>query len=152
MGEFRKSKGWLISALAVFVVTMGYDYYIHHVCMKDIYAATAKLWRNPAEMAAMFPWVIAYHAILAVLVAMFYHAWRENQTMGKITTASCPYRKSMLGFGVWIGLFTGVIAAASYIWIPIPAELAKYWFAAELLKGILVSIALTFVYNRYEAK
>ena len=152
MGEYRKSKGWLISALAAFVVCMGYDMYIHGTCLKEIYEQTPKLWRSEAEMQALAPWCFAYHAVIAVLIAMFYHAWRENQTMGKAGSANCSYKKSVLGFGLWIGLFTGTIAAAAYIWMPISAKLAQMWFLAELGKGVLVSIALTFVYNRYEAK
>ena len=151
MGDCKNKKTWFVSAAALFVATMAYDWYIHGTCLKELYEQTKRLWRPEAEMQAIATmWCPIYHGILAILIAMFYGAWRNNQKMGAVGSANCPYKKSILGFGLWIGLFTGTIAAAGYIWMPIPAELAQAWFVAEVAKGVLIGIILNFVHSRYE--
>ena len=151
MGQFKNKKTWFVSAAAVFVTVMLYDWYIHGTCLKDLYAQTKNLWRSDEEMKALAMWCPIYHGIISILIAMFYASWRSNQKMGAVRSANCPYKKSILGFGLWIGLFTGTIAAAGYIWMPIPAELAQAWFIAEVAKGLILGAVLSFVHNRYEA-
>jgi hypothetical protein len=151
MGVIKSKKTWVVSAAALFVFTMAFDFYVHGRLLTDLYAQTSKLWRSDAEMKSMSMYCVLFHASIAVLIAMFYACWRENQTFGKVGSAKCPYRKSIMGFGLWIGLFMGALAAAAYIWMPISAELARMWFLAALVKGLLMGIVLNFVHTRYEA-
>lgn len=151
MGAIRSKKTWVVSALGVFIVTMAYDYYVHGQLLADLYKEFARVWRPEAEMEKMQMWCVLYHTVLAVLISMFYACWRENQSFGKVGSDRCPYKKSVFGFGLWLGLFTGTIAAAGYIWLPISAKLAQMWFLADLIKGLILGAVLNFVHTRYEA-
>lgn len=151
MGACKSSRTWVVSALGVFVVSMAFDWYVHGHMLADLYNEFARVWRPKAQMEAMSMYCVLSHVVLSVLIAMFYACWRENQSMGKVGSDRCPYRKSVLGFGLWIGLFTGVIAASGYIYLPISAELAQMWFLAAVVKGLLLGIVLNFVHTRYEA-
>ncbi len=149
MSECNFSKGWLISAIAVFLFTMGFDWYVHGHMLMDMYKQTASVWRPEGEMQALSHWCFIRHAIVAALLAGAYGCWRDNQSMGKVGSEKCPYKKSMLGFGLWVGLLLGVTEAGSYVYLPIPAKLAQMWFAAELIKGLGIGIVLNFVHIKF---
>jgi hypothetical protein len=136
------TKKWLIGALVVFVVTMAYDWLVHGNLLMGLYRSIENLSRPYEEMKAMYGYCIAKHALQALLFAGAYGCWRSKVTMGAVGSKDCPYKKSM-GFGLWIGLMLGINEASTYIYVPIPANLALAWLATETVKWILAAVALS---------
>lgn len=137
-----------ISALAVFVVTMGINYIAHANLMVGLYAETVQLWRTPADMQSLFPACLLPQLIVSLLVASAYSYYRALPACSGTTT--CRHRSS-LRFGLWLGALTGVLAASAYFYIPITATLALGWLVTEFVKGIAVGFALSFTYCQKDA-
>lgn len=129
----------LINTIVAFVVTMGFDMFFHGTYLKDAYEATASMWRSDEEMKQFFDLCILYHAVLAFGIGGLY-AWISKN-------ASCGGKchKTGLKFGFFIGLILGVSHAASYIWMPIPQELALNWLGGTIVWGLLLGLALSLV-------
>lgn len=144
-------KKFVITAVAAFALTMGFDWYVHGVLLMDQYTATASLWRPQAEMEAMSGLCIAKHAIQALVFTVLFMCWKKYQTFGACFTSLCPVRKGFY-FGGLIGLMLGLNAAASYIWMPIPQSLAIAWGVAEVVKWGLVAGVLAFLCHRCSNK
>ncbi len=141
---------WLMNAAIVFVFTMGFDWFVHGKLLMDVYEETANLWRTPEAMQALSMYCFAKHAVLALVFSALYACWRAKTTCGKAFSSECHYKKSA-GFGLWIGLMLGVNAAASYIYMPIPAPLAVAWLDSEALKWSLAGVILSFFASRCNA-
>ena len=136
-------KPWLISAFIAFLVTLGYDWYVHSKLLMDMYTATAAMWRKPEEMQALQNLCLAKHALMALIFSGAYLCWRSKTVMGAVGSPDCPYKKSM-GFGLWVGLLLGINMASAYIYMPIPQNLAWAWLIAETAKWTLTGAVLSY--------
>lgn len=141
------TKKWLKTALITFVITFGFDWLVHGKLLMDQYEATASLWRPKEEMEGMMNLCIARHALMALVFSCLYMCWKSKCTMGAVGSPDCPYKKSV-GFGLKIGLLLGINAAAAYIYMPIPQELAISWLVAETVKWSIAAVALTAICGR----
>lgn len=134
-------KTCLISFVGVFAFLFGYDWLVHgHLLMAD-YEATASMWRPKEEMQQFFAYCIAYHVILAAVITCWFkkvracHAACATQCSTEGATTCCPIKSGGLCFGIKVGLLLGLAHASSYIWMPIPGDLAVKWFIAYLVQG-----------------
>ncbi|MFO0108971.1 MAG: hypothetical protein ACK52W_00320 [Alphaproteobacteria bacterium] len=137
---------WLLGAVVLFFYLSGYDFLVHGNLLLQQYMDTASLWRPMEEVQELMQWDLIGTAALGLLVACAYKCWRCKITCGKIGSAQCPFLKSAKA-GFWFGLIIGIISAKSYVWLPIPAELALSWLAAEIVKWTLAGIVLAAVYQ-----
>ncbi len=137
-------KTCLISVVAVFAFMMGYDWFVHGHLLKADYEATANLWRTPEEMQQFFPYCLAYHAILAMVLTCLFKKFRAGVSAccPEAATACCPIKSGGICFGIKIGLLLGVVGASPYIWLPIPGALALKWFVASCVQGLGVGAIL----------
>ncbi len=67
-----------------------------------------------------------------------------EQSECKIGGKHCPIKFGVC-FGALIGLLMGVQCAGSYIWMPIPGELAVKWFIGDLVQGIVIGVVLALI-------
>lgn len=142
----KKSK-WLMASVIAFVTTFLFDWLVHGVFLMDTYKATASLWRPEAEMQAMMPLCMAKHALLAMIFSALFLRWKCTQTFGALFTSLCPVRKGFC-FGSGIGLLVGINAAAAYLWMPIPENLAIAWLVSEIVKWGLTGAILALLCSR----
>lgn len=150
--ELFTNKRVLGAGLATAVTTWLYDFAVHGHLLKDLYEANKRLFRPEAQMMELGHWCIAYHLVIAVLVAGAYSFWRSKTKTGKVGSATCPYRCS-IGFGVWVGLLFAVPQLMTYVWLPLPNfDLPQAWAIAELVKWVVASAVLTKVYDWQNSK
>ena len=135
-------KPMIISTIAVAISLFLTEWLIHGVWLKPLYEQTASLWRPMNEM-GMFPWCIIRLLALGFLFSALYCKCKKSggecATDGK---KECP-KKAAMCFGVMLGLLIGTMMASSYLWMPIPGELAIKWFIGGLAQGIVVSLVLS---------
>ena len=137
------TKQWITTTLGAFVIASAYDWLVHGNILMGMYEATASLWRDPKEMQTLFPYMIAKHALEALVFTTLYFTWKCSQSFGELFSEDCPVRKGFL-FGATVGLLLGINTAASYIWTPIPQNLALSWLVAETVKWGLVGGILSY--------
>ncbi len=144
-------KKFLFTAIAIFAINFVFDWLVHGILLMDQYTATASLWRPEAEMAAMMPLCIAKHALMALVFATLFMAWKKQQSFGALGSCSCPLRKGFC-FGATIGLLLGINAASAYLWQPIPQSLAIAWGVAETVKWGLAAGIVSLLCHRCSKK
>ena len=141
-----------LSSIAAFAFLFLYDWLVHGVLLKDMYEATAALWRPMEDMQRMMPICIGYHMFLGIILASMFAKYRnyENASYEVATDGEnkkCQISRGMC-FGIHIGLVLGLVQAMLYVSVPVPAIMAAAWFAAGLLQGIGVGLVLSMFYRR----
>lgn len=132
----------LIATVVAMAVTYGFDFVYHGMVLKPDYEATKALWRPEAEMMSMMNICIVYHLVLAFGVSALYCLFSKNSACG----GACS--KTGIKFGLLLGLIVGIIHFSSYIWLPMPMDLAIKWLGGSLAWGVLVGYALSIVASK----
>jgi len=142
---------WLGGAVVTFILLFACGFVIHHVWLMPIYQATAPLWRPMEQMQTMFPLMLAYYALLALAISALFCKVKKGkmaciaaageQSECKIGGKHCPIRYGLC-FGIVIGVLMGTLCAGSYIWMPIPGDLAVKWFIGDVVQGIVIGVTL----------
>ena len=117
-------KSVILAIITVFIAWSVLDFLIHGMLLKEAYEATAHLWRPMQEMN-----MTLMHGVTLVLAVLFVELY-----------AVCVSDKSLsmgLKFGVIFGLAAGVMAASSYLYMPIPLSLAIDWFVGTLVEFVV---------------
>ena len=117
-------KGVILAIIAVYIAWSALDFLIHGMLLKETYEATAHLWRPMQDMNMML-----MHGVTLVLAVLFVELY-----------LFCVSQKSLsmgLKFGVIFGLAAGVMAASSYLYMPIPMSLAIDWFVGTLVEFVV---------------
>ena len=129
-------KGFLISAVAVFVVYGVVNFLIHGVLLADAWA-TSSVVRPEADM--MFKaWIIWLTGLLWSFIFVYFFHWVRQG----------PGVMEGVRYGFCIGLFVVVPAAYnSYATFPIPHSMALAWFVYGMLQVILCGVVVSLVYK-----
>ena len=117
-------KSVILAIITVFIAWSVLDFLIHGMLLKEAYEATAHLWRPMQEMN-----MTLMHGVTLVLAILFVELY-----------AFCVSDKSLsmgLKFGVIFGLAAGVMAASSYLYMPIPLSLAIDWSVGTLVEFVV---------------
>ena len=121
----------IVVALGVIgVVLLATDFVIHQVLLTRDYAATADLWRDPAEASRYMPWMIIGQLLGAVTFTILYALGfaRDNSW------------KRGLAFGVLMALAWQSTNLIYYAVQPIPPTLVVKWLVTGLFQGALLGI------------
>jgi hypothetical protein len=123
-----------ISYLAIFTLVFLFDFTLHGIILKSIYAQTPQIWRPESSMQNYIPWSIFCQALTCLIITIFYFQKHENKgwTEG-------------LKFGAIVGLVVGVTNASFYAYMPISFILATAWFLGSTIEFSLVSILLSLI-------
>jgi len=113
---------------AVFVVWAALDFVIHGVILRDLYAATANLWRPMAEMKMGVMYV-------AVLAAAFVFVFIYARLVAEKSVARGTFFGTLWGVGVGVGMGYG-----SYAVMPIPYFMALTWFLGTVVEGFAAGL------------
>ena len=124
----------IISIIAIFTFVFFYEYFIHGVCLQNIYAQTPELWRTPEAMNEKMHFMLLSQFLYAASFAIFY-AYLYKNTLDKLNG---------LTYGAFVGIILSVIQIGVYAYMPISFALMAYWvvstFIESLLAGALLSI------------
>lgn len=127
----------LIPAIIVaFVVLWGTDFLIHGIWMKPDYLATKSLWRPEMEMGSYMGWMLGAQFLFAITFVLLWTRWADTARLG------CAF-----GYGLLMGVFSGVWAIIMYVVIPMPGSIACKWFFAGIAQAILLGIVTFYVYK-----
>lgn len=149
MGCFSK---WILYSVLTFIILFGMGYLINHIWLMPLYEATASMWRPVDEMSQNFPLLLVYYAALALVGSAIFCKIKKAKMADcaaepnecKIGGKHCPIKFGVY-FGMLIGLLLGIQCAASYIWMPIPGELAIKWLVGQVVQWMIVGVVLSFV-------
>jgi hypothetical protein len=129
-------KRLILAIIAGYIVVFLSDWLIHGIWMAADYAATPQLWRPEAEMASKMGWMLAGQLLTVVTFVLLWTRWAST---AKLTCA--------IGFGLLMGMFSGVWAIVIYVVTPTPCPIACKWFFAGIVQCILLGIVTFFVYK-----
>lgn len=133
-------KKWISASIVVSVIIIVLEYIFHNVCLTNLYAATANLWRPEMEMSQLMPFGILIYLITAFLFTYIY-------------TKGYQAKPSALGEGLRYGLIIGVfvslpMAGWSYIVMPIPLTLSLCWFVMGMVEFLAIGAAVGLIYKK----
>lgn len=128
---------FIACVIAGCVFIFGYDFVVHHNLLNDLYQQTLDLWRPVENMEEFFPFVILRIVALSLITAYIFTRNYEGKGISE-----------GLRFGVMLGALMGVMMASTYIWQPIPKELALGWAAAGLGNGLGLGIVFSLIYRK----
>jgi hypothetical protein len=144
-----KKMNCLITTILIFVFLLAFDAVVHGHLFKDMYAATASLWRSEDDMKRFWPYCLAYHFALAATVTCLYGLVKKGDNAQCDTMPApvvpekkcCPHKKAVC-FGLKLGIIIGLVHASSYIFMPIPSNIIIAWFLASVVQGLGIGLIL----------
>lgn len=130
-------KRYIIAALAFFVFVFFYEWVLHGILLSGFYQQTSKIWREMAEMQANMPKGMGFQLVFA--------AWTTF-----IFTQIFPEGglKNGSRFGLYFGVFAGILTASWYLWLPVPSVLGASWFVGSLIEGVVGGSIIGAIYRR----
>lgn len=128
---------FLLAAIIGFAFLFGFDYFVHHNLLIELYEQTPDLWRPAEDMANLMPYIFVYQALLVFIIGFIYTRNHE----GKGITEG-------VRFGLPIGALLALLNAAAYLWMPIPQELAIGWAGAGFGTGLGLGIIFSLLYKK----
>jgi hypothetical protein len=126
----------IFAIVAGFVVIFASDWLIHGIWMKSDYQATQQLWRPEVEMQSHMGWMLCAQLLTVITFVLLWTRWAETARFG------CA-----VGFGLLMGMFSGVWAIVLYVILPMPGAIAAKWFVAGVMQCILLGIVTFYVYK-----
>jgi hypothetical protein len=128
-------KLWL-GVLVVFVVLAVCEAIVNMLLLSSAYAATASLWRPPAEMKIWLLYVVY------LVVAFFFTLIFSKGYEGKGAVEGLRY-------GFYVGMLMSVpMALGMYASMPVPFSLALQWFICGLIEYVLCGLVVALVFGK----
>ena len=132
------SKRLMLAIVVAFVILWVTDFLIHGVWMTPDYRATQQLWRTDTEMHSHMVWMFGAQLLFVITFVILWAKGFASAT----TKVSC-----VVGYGLLMGLFSGVWAIMMYVVVPMPGSIAAKWFFAGIAQTILLGLVTFFVYK-----
>ena len=126
-------KNLAIGSIVVFILWAGLEWVIHGILLKPLYMETKSLWRPDADVNMGLYFTIIF------LVAVSFTAVYVKLISDKSVRTGLMYGL-ILGFGMAIS-----DAYIDFVFMPIPYELALYWFLAIWFEITVAGAALGLV-------
>ena len=131
-------KRLILAIVVAFIVLWGTDFLIHGVWMMPDYRATQQLWRTDAEMTSRLGWMLGAQLLFVITFVILWAKGFASST----TKISCA-----IGYGLLMGLFSGVWAIIMYVIVPMPCSIAAKWFFAGIAQTILLALVTFWIYK-----
>jgi hypothetical protein len=128
------NKKFLLSVLALFVVSMIADFIIHGLLLKPYYATLSAVYRSEQESAPFFPYMLLAHVFIAAGFVWLYLRGKQN----------APFLMQGVRFGVAVAVLTTIPGYLIYYAVqPLPpmlvVEQIVFSCIAVVLMGIVVA-------------
>lgn len=134
-------KRLLLAIVAGYAVIFVTDMLIHKFWMRPDYEATQHIWRAKDQMGSYMGWMIGAQ-VLSVVTFVTLWALGMGSRTAKLSCA--------IGFGTFMGLFSGAWPIVLYVVLPIPCAIGCKWFFAGIVQCILLAIVTLYVYKPTE--
>ena len=133
-------KLWLWSAIAAFAVIFGLEYLFYGLFMKDMYVATAALWRPDAELMKLMPLMWFGYLVVAFFMPYIYAKGYESKPSRALEG---------IRFGFVLGLFVYLpMSLTTYVTMPIPFSLSVGWFVSGLAEFTAAGLVMGLIYKK----
>lgn len=126
---------WM-TTVGVFAFIFVSDMIIHGWYMKDMYMATANLWRSEAEMSNFMGWMFAGQFLTAFFLSFIFTKGYEGK--GWLEGAR---------YGFLIGLFVVSQLLIQYAVSPLPLSLFLTWMWTGILQCTLAGMVASWIYK-----
>jgi hypothetical protein len=131
-------KRYLAATGALFIFIFFYEYLVHGVLLMGLYEKTPTVWRTFDEMKNNMPLAMIFQLALSAWIAFaFTQIFPEG-----------GWKRGVL-FGLFFGVFAGILMATWYLWLPVPAQLGAGWFAGGIGEWIGGGIILGLIYRKH---
>lgn len=130
------TKRLLISIFSCFAFVFVYEFVFHGVLLKSMYEATIEAWRPESEMMQYMPLAGFSQFLFATIFCIVFVKFCTDKSL---TTG--------VQFGLFMGLFSGIVQFSYYPYMPITLSLALAWVAGSLLEGACLGFILTKTYK-----
>ncbi|HZA38607.1 MAG TPA: hypothetical protein VE486_05665 [Candidatus Baltobacteraceae bacterium] len=131
-------KRLILAIVVAFIVLWVTDFLIHGVWMTPDYRATQQLWRTDSEMMSRIGWMLGAQLLFVITFVIVWAKGFAERT----SNISCA-----LGYGLLMGLFSGVWALIMYVVVPMPGSIAAKWFFAGIAQSILLGLITFWIYK-----
>jgi hypothetical protein len=130
------TKRLLLAFLASFVFIFFFEWMLHGVLLKDIYAQSQSLWRPPEEMMSKFHWLIMGQGILALMFTIIYaQGFSGSGVIG----------------GVQLGIFLAILFVGmdlvTFAVQPLPGKLIAAWMIGGVIECALAGAIIGAIYR-----
>jgi len=136
--SIMNTKRLMLAIFVAFVVLWVTDFLIHGVWMTPDYRSTQQLWRTDTEMQSHMAWMVGAQLLFVITFVILWAKGFASPT----TKVACA-----VGYGLLMGLFSGVWAIIMYVVVPMPGAIAEKWFFAGIAQTILLGLVTFFVYE-----
>jgi len=125
----------ILTVVLVYIVYQLLNFVIHSLILKDMYMATAAVWRVDMENVM---WVMYLSDLIRIFLFVFiFIKGQENKGW-----------MEGLRYGLLMGLLLSLgMSLNSYAILPIPFTLAIYWLVLSLIQMIICGIAAALLYK-----
>ena len=127
-------KRFILASLAVFVFIFIYEWLFHGLLLKDMYTATASLWRPQGQ--CIFPAMLAGQILFPLIFTFIFTKGYENKGLAEGAR-----------YGLLIGLLFVPNHLIFYAVQPLPLNLVAAWIIGGLAEMILAGMILAAVYR-----
>lgn len=131
------TKRYIFAALAMFVFVFIYGWLVHGVLLMDFYLQSKGVWRDFKEMEDNFLLTCTYQLALSFWTAFVFTKLFPGGGFNNGIT-----------MGLYFGVFAGILTAAWYLWLPVPAPLGLGWFISGIGEGLGSGIILGLIYKK----
>jgi len=132
------TKRLILAIVVAFVVLWVTDFLIHGVWMTPDYRATQQLWRTDTEMQSHMAWMLGAQLLFVITFVILWAKGFASHTKN----IACA-----VGYGLLMGLFSGVWALIMYVVVPMPGSIAAKWFFAGIVQTILLGLVTFWIYK-----
>lgn len=130
------NKTFVLSVVAVFVMSMLLGYVVHHVLLGGEYAKLVQMFRMPADAKAHFPFMIAANVIMAIGWTWIYRIGRENK----------PWLGQGVRFGIAVALLCTIPMYLIYFAVqPYPSDVVALQIGYDTIASVILGIVVAAV-------
>jgi hypothetical protein len=126
------------ATLALFAFFFFYEWFLNGFVLSPFYEETAAIWRPYDEMMANMSKTMIMQFLLAAWTAFVFTRFYQQKDAGI---------KQGLIFGLYFGVFAGLLTATWYLWLPVPATLGISWFFGGLVEVLGGGLVLGSIYQ-----
>lgn len=130
--EEMNLKRYLLSIVVLFIFISLYEMLVHDYILISLYEITGDVWRNKygnenniANLSTSLGFI--YQFILSAWTTFMFAQWCKVKGEG--------IRNGLL-FGLYLGVFGGILTTSWYIWLPVPAILGICWLINGIVEGL----------------
>ncbi|MET0681419.1 MAG: hypothetical protein ABWZ41_10470 [Burkholderiales bacterium] len=130
-------KRFWISAVAMFVLSLGLGFVVHGVLLHAEYEKLQNIFRSPADAQEYFPFMVVAHALIALAFTWIY---RQGCEAGK------PWFGQGVRFGIAIAvLMTIPIYLIYYAVQPMPGAVVAKQIVFDVIAMVIMGVAVAWI-------